>query len=262
MATHAYPPDLASLVADRWGTAAPDLLGSSMAGSDVHQQLPERNVLEHLISMCYHASLLHDEARPVTFRAIFCPPDLLPAEHGPPTGLHRLTFSRPRPLNEDELRRISPSADVRRSLIGLWLGSGGEPVIWGIVSSGPRWIKAARGGRVTCAPLPDCLVVCVTGPGRLSVARGLATIATLHGGRITYPASDILDSRWLQDIFASIREEVLAIHHARAARDGGARRSIDPQLIGRISRHALCRIISIIIDHCARRLWSIRAYRG
>jgi sensor domain DACNV-containing protein len=55
----------------------------------------------------------------VTIRAISCPPELLPANNGPPTGLHRLAFTHARPLTEDELRRLSLSADLHRSLIGV-----------------------------------------------------------------------------------------------------------------------------------------------
>ncbi|MBW3599172.1 MAG: hypothetical protein KY475_18115 [Planctomycetes bacterium] len=246
MATHAYPPDFASFVAERWEEATRDTDDDSAISPDVRQSLPEPKELEYVISTCYQASLLRDEERPVTFRAIICPPGLLPAEHGPPTGLHRLAFTRPRPLNEDELRRLSPSVDFYRSLIGVWFGTDGKPEIWGIISSGPRWVKAAQGDRISSPPLPDRLVVCATGPGRIVAARGLVTLATLHGGRIICPASDVLESRWLQDTFASVREEIIALHRDRAARDAAPRRPIDPQLIGRISRHVVRRIISII----------------
>jgi hypothetical protein len=243
---HAYPPDLASFVANHWEAAARGPAQGAAARSDGGEPLPGPQALEQLISTCYQASLLRDEERLVTFRSICCPPELLPAENGPPTGLHRLAFTHPRPLNEDELRRLSPSADFHRSLIGVHLGTDSKPEIWGIISSGPRWIKAAQGDRITCAPLPDCLVVSVTGPGRLVVARGQVTIATLHGGRITCPASDVLESRWLQDTFASVREEILSLHQERTIRDALPRRPIDPQLIGRISRHVVRRIISLV----------------
>ena len=243
---HAYPRDLASFVGNHWEPAAGVLARESGSLPYGGQPLPEPNTLERVLSTCYQASLLRDEERPVTFRAIFCPPELLPAAEGPPTALHRLAFTRARPFDEDELRRLSPSADFHRSLIGAHLVADSTPEIWGIISSGPRWLKAAQGDRVSCPPLPDCLVVCATGPGRLVVARGLITVATLHGGRITCPASDVLESRWLQDTFASVRAEILALHEDRAARDMLPRRPIDLQLISRISRHVVRRIISIV----------------
>lgn len=243
---HAYPRDLSSFVTNRWNPAGGILARESGSLPYVGQPLPDPDTLEKVLSTCYQASLLRDEERPVTFRAIFCPAESLPAVDGPPTGLHRLAFTRARPFTEDELRRISPSADFHRSLIGAHLVAGGQPEIWGIISSGPRWLKAAQGDRVSCPPLPDCLVVCATEPGRLVVARGLITVATLHGGRITCPVSDVLESRWLQDTFASVRAEILALHQDRAARDLLPRRSIDSHLISRISRHVVRRMISII----------------
>lgn len=243
---HSYPPDLASFVAKHWEAAARGFARESAAHSDAGEPLPGPQALEQLISTCYQASLLRDEDRLVTFRAICCLPELLPADNGPPTGLHRLAFTHPRPLNEDELRRLSPSADFHRSLVGVQFGTDNKPEIWGVISSGPRWIKAAQGDRITCPPLPDRLVVSVTGPGRLTVARGLVTVAMLHSGRITCPASDVLESRWLQDTFASEREEVLSLHRDRTNRDGLPRRPIDPQLISRISRHVVRRIISLV----------------
>jgi hypothetical protein len=86
----------------------------------------------------------------------------------------------------------------------------------------------------------------VTGPGRLTVARGLVTVAILHGGRITCPSSDVIESRWLQDTFASVREEVLSLHRDRTNRDALPRRPIDPQLTSRINRHVVRRIISLV----------------
>jgi hypothetical protein len=243
---HAYPPDLASFIARKWEEAARDLAEDSAARSEPREPLPPPKALEELISTCYQASLLRDEERLVTFRVICCPPELLPADSGPPKGLHRLAFTHPRPFTEDELRRLSPSADFHRSLIGVQFGTGNTPEIWGIVSSGPRWIKAAQGDRITCPRLPDRLVVSVTGPGRLTVGRGLMTVAMLRGGRITCPASDVLESRWLQDTFASVREEVLSIHRDRTTRDALPHRMIDPLLISRISRHVVRRIISLI----------------
>src|SRR6476619_7215780 len=118
---HAYPRELASFVINHWEQAAGILAQESGSPPYASQPLPEPTTLEKILSTCYQASLLRDEERPVTFRAIFCPPEFLPAADGPPTGLHRLAFTRARPFNEDELRRISPSADFHRSLIGAHL---------------------------------------------------------------------------------------------------------------------------------------------
>lgn len=243
MLTHAYPRDLAAFVADQWDIPAAD---APIMSFRIREPLPKPSVLEHFFSTTYQASLLREEERPVTFRAIVCPPERLPVDGGPPTGLHRLIFSQPFPYREDELRRLSPSVNFHRSLIGVQLAPDGELEIWGIISSGPRWVQAAHGDRITSPPLPDCPVVSAAGPGRIEVSRGSRAIATLHGGRIARPTRDVLESRWLQETFADVRGEVLALHQTRAACGPTQRRPVDPQLIGRIGGHVVRRIISII----------------
>jgi hypothetical protein len=93
----AYPKDLASLVRDRWQTGNARECAS----------LPDLTVLEHLISVCYQASLLREEGRPVRFRLIFLAPDRLPPDFGPPVGLHRLLFGDKLPFTQRELRKLS-----------------------------------------------------------------------------------------------------------------------------------------------------------
>jgi hypothetical protein len=73
----AYPKDLASFLRERWQEER-DQAGAS---------LPDLKVLEHLISICYQASLLREEDRPVRFRAIFLPLDHFPSDLGPPAEM-------------------------------------------------------------------------------------------------------------------------------------------------------------------------------
>src|SRR5512139_3523687 len=75
----AYPRDLALFVRDRWPVVSAQGCSS----------LPDLAVLEHLISVCYQASLLQEEGGPVRFRLIFLAPDQFPPDLGPPSGLHR-----------------------------------------------------------------------------------------------------------------------------------------------------------------------------
>ena len=97
----AYPQDLASFIRDNWPTRNARECAS----------LPDLTVLEHLVSVCYQASLLREEGRPVRFRVIFLPPDRFPPDLGPPVGLHRLLFRDKLPFTERELRKLSPSVD-------------------------------------------------------------------------------------------------------------------------------------------------------
>ena len=68
--THAYPDDLAAFVHARW--AEVDAAGPWAEGSFPNEP-PPRDVVEALVSTAYQASLLRDEERPVTFRAVLSP---------------------------------------------------------------------------------------------------------------------------------------------------------------------------------------------
>ena len=200
----AYPRDLALFVRER--RQAVDV-GQTDSGS-----LPSLPVLEHIISVCYQASLLREEERPVRFRLIFLAPDRFPPDHGPPVGLHRLLFRDKLPFTERELRKLSPSVDFYGSLIGLWHDGKSGLSIWGIVHSGPRWAQSLHGGGKGFQPLPDSLVVSVTNPGRITVNNGSTEIATLNSGEIVSPSTAVFDSMWIRSAFGSIVDEELALH--------------------------------------------------
>src|SRR5689334_20068833 len=90
--TNAYPPDLAGLVLTRWREA--------VAAGEIHLQPPATSTLVTLLSICYQATLLREEGRPVTFRLSLGEPDAFAPTAGPPAGLHRLVFTRPLPLDQ------------------------------------------------------------------------------------------------------------------------------------------------------------------
>src|SRR5215212_4185692 len=142
----AYPADLAHFIRERWD-------------EDGAGPLPDQGVLESLISVCYQASLLREEERAVTFRVILCDPDRLPPNEGPPGGIHRLELPEARQFDIQELRRLSPAADYYRSLVWVCLDEGGELWSWGVVPSGPRWLREGQGGRDAPPPVPRALVL-------------------------------------------------------------------------------------------------------
>ena len=242
---HSYPSELADFLLEKWRTGS-GLVQEYCEGTEHLDALPERSVLTRILSVCYQASLLREEERPVRFRLILRPPDEFPAPGGPPHGLHRLVFDEPRPLTQDELRRLAPAVDFYRGLLGCHVGADGNPYLWGIVTSGPRWVQALHGGRQSFQRLPPDLVVRVTSPGRIAVCKGLLTIATLIGGRIVEPSLDIFDSRWLPSFFTDVRDELMELH--RAAREQASTRwaVIDPGLVHAIALHAVRRIVGIV----------------
>ena len=206
VATRAYPRDLADRVRASWPRDA--------------NPLPAR--LDEILDAAYHASLLRDEARPVTCRLVCVSPDLLDASEGPPSGLLPLVFESARPFDESELRGLSPAAHYHRALIGIH-ELAGKLQIWGMIQSGPRWLQSAHGGHAVAPPMPEALVVNIVRPGHLTVGVGGATIAELHGGSLTDFTLDVFASSWLTAKFAGQRDEVAQAFQAL----GGASIAVD-----------------------------------
>ena len=82
---YAYPSDLAALVLTRWHEAT--------AAGQIDLPPPATSTLVDVLSICYQATLLREEGRPVTFRLALSEPDAFAPAAGPPSGLHRLVFA-------------------------------------------------------------------------------------------------------------------------------------------------------------------------
>ena len=199
-----------------------------------------------MFSTCYQAALMREEERPVTFRLILCEPELFSAEGGPPAGLHRLEFTLPRPFEVQELRRLSPATDYHRSLIGTRLGGGGGLEIWGIVQSGPGWVRTFQGGRDRHAPLPPVLVVHASGPGLLGAYRGDFLVARLERGEISGSFMDVFASSWLPDSFKERRAELAQLHEAARERADRRWAPLDPDLARVLGQQIVRRLVSVM----------------
>jgi hypothetical protein len=242
---HSYPADLAEVVLRTWDDAA-SLTDKYCEAAHDHDGLPAPNVLETILSTCYQASLLREEERPVRFRLIVASAAIFPAPGGPPHGLHRLIFNKPRPLSHHELRRLAPAVDFHRALIAAQFEPRDGLILWGIVTTGPRWVQAIHGGRQSFQRLPANLVVRVTAPGRIAVCKGLVTLATLVGGRIVAPSLDIFDSTWLPTTFAEWRVELLALHHEARDRATTPWAELDPDVTRLIVQHSVRSVIGLM----------------
>jgi hypothetical protein len=234
----AYPADLADFIRERWN-------------EDRAGPLPDQGALETLISACYQASLLREEERAVTFRVILCDPDHLPPNEGPPGGIHRLEFPEPRRFDIQEIRRLSPAADYYRSLMGVCFDEEEGLRIWGLLHSGPRWLREGQGGRDAPPPLPRALVLRVHGPGRIAADVGQETLGKLDEGRISDVSMDVFESRWLPDTFAPVREELAEIHDGlrdQARKKGQVWARLDNDITRVIGQHTIKRIIAAVRD--------------
>ena len=122
--------------------------------------------------------------------------------------------------------------------------------IWGLLHSGPRWLRDRQGGRVTSAPLPPLPVVHVTGPGRMEVRKGSEMIGRLDNGALSDASMKVFDSRWLPAGFASARAELMELHAAARKRaferDGERWATLDPDLARLIAAQMFKRLVSTV----------------
>lgn len=83
-----------------------------------------------------------------------------------------------------------------------------------MVNSGIRWLQQERGGNKKTNQLPDAFVVHVTGPGMLTIRRGLKIIATLNSGKLLDSTANAFQSKWMNKTPAPVRESLLEAHEA------------------------------------------------
>lgn len=204
------------------------------------------HALSSLLSVAYQASLLRDEDRPLSFRIVFASPGVFPVQAGPPYGAHRLVFERPLPFEVHELRKLAPAVKFQRSLVALHEVDG-RIEIWGVVHTGPRWLRFAQGGRGPAPELPtNALVVHVNGPGDLVVSLASKTLARLFSGELTTPMLDVFDARWLPQVFLGQADEVRAAHAAEREAASEPWAEVDLRILGYVSRNFLRRIVATI----------------
>jgi len=212
--------------------------------------LPDAAILESFFSACYQASMLREEERPVTFRAILAAPTLFPEDGRPPESLLRLAFFHSCSFDATELRRLSVATDTQRTMIGVRADETGGLLIWGLVSSGTRWLRDVQGGRQAAAPLPPVPVIHVDAPASMAVYKGHELVAKLHRGEMSGSRADSYASAWLPRQFNVFRDELMARHQSAAnqAREhsGEEWAPLEPRLLKRISERMMKRVNAIL----------------
>jgi hypothetical protein len=234
---HAYPVDLATAVLARLREDSRGLVESPLLRPDL---------LEAVLSTAYQASLQRDEGRQVIFRLLLSPPEALPDNEGPPSGLHVLPFAERRACEVQELRRLAAAAPYHRALLGACIGSTFEPALWGVVHAGARWLRVQTGGRLSAPALPRALVVGVGGVGRIEVSLGDEPLARLEAGRIGGTTLDVFTSRWLSEKFADIRSELLTLHATERGRATVPWAPLDESLISGVGQHMVRQLIAVM----------------
>jgi hypothetical protein len=228
--SHAYPVDLARYVIDHWPAEGNPLI-------DVE-------LLREVLSSAYQASLTAEEARPTRFRLLLTPPERLPENGVPNEGVLRLEFERDRPLNPNELRRLSPSAPFEVALIGSHVVER-QLRIWGIAHSGPAWLNPTWGGRSSVPNWTYDPIIHVTAPGQLAVRCAGKLIGALERGELVDGFIDVFESSWLPGLFAAEREIVRSEHSASQS-TASSPTTVDHSLVSSVGQHMLRRAIQLI----------------
>jgi hypothetical protein len=237
-AKHSYPHHLSEEILRLWNTLPKREI------SEEYAKPPDREVLEYLVSTCYQVSMMSEELRSQRFRIALLDPSAFPPELGPPYGFLRIVFQEPRAFEEYELLKLSPASEFESSLIGIRHDPEEGLRIWGLINSGTRWTQAFQGGSKVVMPMPDSLILDITGPGSIRAYRGSRIIGQLSAGRIIMPYKNILHSRWIAKRMASFDKEIMEIHvRSRPGRDE-AWATIGENFIARLYEQVIKRIIS------------------
>ncbi len=239
---HLYPQDLAEAILRLWHTS------SDQETSEEYGKLPDRETLEFIISTCYQVSMMTEEMRPQRFRIMLCDPSVFPPDLGPPRGFLRLVFSEPRAFHEYELLKLSPASEYESSLIGVHHDPLGGLQIWGLINSGTRWIQAYRGGSKVVVPIPDSLVLDITGPGSIRASRGSNMLAQLSGGRIIMPHTNVLHSRWIAQRVVNFQKDIMGAHIASRSGANEVWATVSQDIISSLYEQVVKRLISSIIN--------------
>src|SRR5262245_45091177 len=203
---HSYPHHLSEEILRLWDSFPEREI------SEEYAKAPDREVLEYLVSTCYQVSMMTEELRSQRFRIALLDPSAFPPELGPPYGFLRIVFQEPRAFDEYELLKLSPASEFESSLIGIRHDTAEGLRIWGLINSGTRWTQAFQGGSKVVMPMPDSLVLDVTGPGSIRAYRGSRILGQLSAGRIIMPYTNILHSRWIAKRMASFDKEIMEMH--------------------------------------------------
>jgi hypothetical protein len=241
MAKHRYPRDLHAILRRRWN-------GEPKTDGWPRVDLPEKAVLNALLDVCYHASLMTEEGRQTIFRVALIsgstpvyPPRREPVALEP---IMRYALVQRVPFTVGELRRLAPVADPRQVLIAVeQIGEGASRrlQIYGLIDVGMTLCGMARHERISGIASPDALVVASTSPGKLSISRGDHPVIRLHGGEVLSPTRSVLVRGPIARFFYNASDEFIQ----EACKRCGVNQ--DPEQDDGLSFSHLCFIESILL---------------
>jgi hypothetical protein len=214
MAKRVYPVDILNLLPKAWPS-------DPMVDGFPRIELPDARLLGELLNVCYQASMLMDEGRPITFRVTFLPStrSIEPKLADDTYPVFRYVLRQPLPFQEAELRRLAPVADPRRVLIAV------EPShdklslqIYALIDVGMSLWAMARHERHMGIGSPDALTVSSTRPGEISISRGDTPILRLREGSVLRPAESVLYEGPIAEFFDDAAKSFAVTACKRAGR--------------------------------------------
>ncbi len=209
MVKHKYPRDLYLILRRRWR-------GEPLSEGWPRADLPEKAVLDELLDVCYHASLMTEEGRPTNFRVAFIsqsvsvsPPRQYPIPLEP---IMRYPLGQPVPFTVEELRQLAPVADPRQVMIAVEAVKEGNQqrlYIYALIDVGMALWEMGRHERISGVASPSVLVVASTRPGELSICRGDHPVIRLRGGDVVSPLRSVLYRGPIAQFFADATDQLI-----------------------------------------------------
>jgi hypothetical protein len=173
----------------------------------VHQELvrlkvpkrPSRKLLAEVFDAVFFASLKRDESQPVLFEVVWIDPnnpDPRPPQRIRPPRWKFYPLGDEIPLTVESLVKIARATDGRTSSLGVFGVTSGDIRIVGLVDEGTGHSRQ-RDLDLSFGP-PGLIRISAIDVGRLTVHRGLHTIAELNGNQLLGPTLRVFDSGLVQ----------------------------------------------------------------
>lgn len=167
----AFPRDLAKAVVERWH--------QMVAGDYVTPPIPNDALLRELLETAYLSAGFPEEGRYPKFNIVAVPLSD-PVENRVLGDVW--CFNEPRPLSVNEIRRLAPAVDSKKSaILAKW--DLGRWYITGLVDLGTSWGRA-RIGLQYHYHFPNCLFIQLDRVGRIRVYQGQYQVVALVDGRL------------------------------------------------------------------------------
>ncbi|WP_210189353.1 putative sensor domain DACNV-containing protein [Allosphingosinicella indica] len=172
-----FPADLAKAVADRWFQL--------VAGEYVTPACPSKSQLRQILEACYLAANTPEEGRYPKFNVVVTEEEVINFS----TEATFYSFGTSRPVTVEEIRRLAPATDSKKSAIWITF-SKSDVLIAGICDLGTSWHRA-RLGLVYSYRVPPALIVQIDRPGKIKVFQGQYAVASLSDGALIESKFDI-----------------------------------------------------------------------